>query len=93
MGTCIIPAIAQNIDEKVPQTIGWGGNHDPIHIDSNDQFTPENGVTGGNGTVNNPYLIENWVFTSDDSGQTIVIVDTTAYFIIRNCPIRGTSRI
>jgi hypothetical protein len=89
VGTYIIPAIAQNIDEKVPQTIGWGGNHDPIHIDGNDQFTSENGVTGGNGTVNNPYLIENWVFTSVGSGQAISILDTDAYFIIRNCTIRG----
>ncbi|MBE3140766.1 MAG: hypothetical protein IMZ53_09310, partial [Thermoplasmata archaeon] len=89
VGTCIIPAIAQNIDEKVPQTICRGGDHDPIHIDGNDQFTPENGVTGGDGTINNPYLIENWVFIAVGSGQAISIWNTDAYFIIRNCTIRG----
>jgi hypothetical protein len=89
MGTCIIPAIAQNIDEKAPQTICQGGYHDPIYIGGNDQFTPENGVTGGNGTVNNPYLIENWVFIAVGSGEAIHIVNTDAYFIIRNCTIRG----
>lgn len=66
------------------------GNHPPIRIIGNDQFTPENGVSDGDGTINDPYIIENWMIVSDDSAsQGIFINDTDAYFIIRNCTISG----
>jgi parallel beta-helix repeat protein len=66
------------------------GDHPPIRIIGNDQFTPENGVTGGSGTVNDPYIIENWVIVSNGSAsQGIFINDTDVYFIIRNCTISG----
>jgi parallel beta-helix repeat protein len=62
----------------------------PIRIIGNDQFTSENGVSGGNGTVDDPYIIEDWVIVSDGSAsQGIFINGTDAYFIIRNCTIRG----
>ena len=89
IGAGIIPSLAQNISGKSFLILSRGGDHVPIYIYGNDEFTAENGVTGGNGTVNNPYLIENWVFTSVGSGQAISILDTDAYFIIRNCTIRG----
>ncbi len=89
VGTTNIPSTAQKIDEKESPLLCRGGEHVPIHIYGNDEFTPENGVTGGNGTVNNPYLIENWVFIMVGSEQAISIWSTNAYFIIRNCTIRG----
>jgi hypothetical protein len=87
--TSSIPSFAQNIDEKVSLILSRGGNHAPIRISGNDEFTPENGVTGGDGTANNPYLIENWVFVGSE--QAISIWNTDVYFIIRNCTIRGFS--
>ncbi len=66
------------------------GNHEPIYINGNDDFTLENGVTGGSGTENDPYIISDWVIEGDgitDIG--IHITDTTAFFIIRNCSISG----
>lgn len=66
--------------------------HNPIRISANCDFTTENGVTGGSGTISDPFIIENWKINSqytaygfstyDENG--IVIRDTTAHFVIRN---------
>jgi len=34
--------------------------HHPIYIFGDDDFSPENGVVAGNGTKENPYIIEGW---------------------------------
>jgi parallel beta-helix repeat protein len=66
------------------------GNHSPIRIIGNGEFTEENGVTDGSGTEEDPYIIENWVIVSDgSSSQGIFISNTTVYFKIRNCTISG----
>jgi parallel beta-helix repeat protein len=66
------------------------GNHSPIRIISNNEFLPENGVTGGFGTNDDPYIIDNWIIVRDNSSlQGIFINGTDAYFIIRNCTISG----
>lgn len=62
--------------------------HDPIYIEGNDNFTLANGVVGGSGMESEPYIIEGW----DISGENmeiggIVIVDTDAYFVIRNSKV------
>jgi len=62
----------------------WRTSHAPIYIDSNSNFTPANGVTGGSGTENDPYIIENWDIDAS-SAHGIWINNTTAYFIVRNC--------
>jgi hypothetical protein len=87
IGASIIPSSAQNISGKSFLILSRGGDHVPIYIYGNDEFTAENGVTDGNGTVNNPYLIENWVFVGSE--DAIFIRNTTVFFIIRNCTIRG----
>ena len=67
-----------------PLTKGLYPPHDPIDIRGDGDFTPENGVTGGNGTIDDPYIIEGWeIITSSISA--ISVVKTTAYFIVRNC--------
>ena len=64
------------------------GNHAPIRIIGNDQFTEENGVTGGSGTEEDPYIIENWVIVSDGStSEGIFINNTDVHFIIKNCSV------
>jgi len=90
IGTCILPSsVAQNSNEKSSLLI-LDGNHAPIRIIGNDQFTEENGVTGGSGTEDDPYIIENWTIVSDGStSEGIFINNTNAYFIIRNCTIQG----
>ena len=60
--------------------------HPPIIIEGNYDFTPENGVVAGNGTKDNPYIIEGWKINAKNA-TGIKIVNTDAYFIIRNCYI------
>ena len=64
------------------------GNHPPIVIDGNDEFTYENGITGGSGTIGDPYIIEDWIIVNDSSTKNgILINNTDVYFFIRNCTI------
>lgn len=56
-----------------------------IIIVGNDDFTSENGVTGGSGTPEDPYIIEGW----DTSNTSIYIKNTTSHLIIRNMLIIG----
>ena len=60
--------------------------HSPIYIEGNDEFTPENGVVSGNGTKENPYIIEGWKINASNA-TGIEIVNANVYFIIRNCYI------
>ena len=60
--------------------------HDPIYINGNDEFTSENGVTGGSGKSTDPYIIEDWLIdTSSQDG--ISIRNVSVYFKIINCYI------
>ncbi len=59
-------------------------SHEPIYISSNDDFL----LLGfqGNGTLNDPYLIDNLnISISEDDTACIYITNTTAAFEIRNC--------
>ena len=60
--------------------------HDPIFINGNDNFTSENGVTGGLGTSNDPYIIEGWDINAS-SHDGITIRNVSIFFIIRDCYI------
>ncbi|MEM4160899.1 MAG: NosD domain-containing protein, partial [Thermoplasmata archaeon] len=63
------------------------GRHWPIHITNNAEFTPENGVVGGNGTQMNPYIIEGWEIDGMGGSYCIWIENTDVYFVIRNCNV------
>ena len=63
-----------------------GGNHSPIYINGNENFTYDNGVTSGSGTENDPYIIENWIIVGNTSVKRgIYVRNSDVYFIIRNC--------
>ena len=62
-------------------------NHTPITIIGNANFTSANGVIGGAGTEQDPYLIANWVIDGNGSNHCIQLVNTTAYFRIENCQL------
>ena len=69
-------------------TIGQGGGgdrdpHDPIVIQSDAEWTSENGVRSGTGTEIDPYIIERWDIIGGES-DCISIKDTRAYAIIRD---------
>lgn len=60
-------------------------SHDPINIISNADFAAQKEIEGwaGNGTVDDPYIIEGYNITYN--GYNIRISNVTAHFIIRSC--------
>ncbi|UCE80681.1 MAG: right-handed parallel beta-helix repeat-containing protein [Methanobacteriota archaeon] len=59
--------------------------HDVIQIDGDSNFVAENGITGGQGTAEDPFMIEGWVINASlaaGSAGGIVISNTDAHFKI-----------
>ena len=65
--------------------------HAPIRINSNADFDAAHGVTSGNGTKDNPYIIENYDINGTGQGYCIYVGNTTDYFVIRNCSLHDAS--
>jgi parallel beta-helix repeat protein len=59
-----------------------------ILIDGNINFTGANGITFGNGTESNPYIIENYNISASIN-NSIEIRNTDAHFIIRNMSLHS----
>jgi len=76
---------AESIGNETNYTV-----HAPIIINSNADFTIGNGVTSGDGTEGNPWIIEDWEITGFNIFG-IFIGNTTDYFIIQNCYIHNCS--
>lgn len=71
---------------------GWffeRGNHEPIYIHGNDGFTRENGVVAGDGSPEDPFVIEGWWIDAARAEYGIYIDHTTACFILRDCFVEG----
>jgi parallel beta-helix repeat protein len=64
--------------------------HAPIRIDGNDEFTSENGITGGIGTEDDPYLLEGWQITPTDT-PGIYISNSSAWLVISQVIVEGGS--
>ena len=63
--------------------------HAPIFIHGDGQFTPENGVVGGDGTSGSPFVIAGWEIDASSGVNGIEMEWTTAYFVIRDCCIHS----
>jgi len=68
----------------------WAGSytphiHIPIIITSNTNFSNVDGVTGGPGTPESPWIIEDWYFGAGGEGSSLFIANTTDYLVIRDC--------
>ena len=66
-------------------------DHGVVNIQDNAGFVALNGVVAGKGTPTNPYIIENWTFSSNVS-MIFQIKNTDAYYIVRNCLFIGASK-
>lgn len=66
-------------------------NRGPIRIDGDQGLNSTNGLTGGAGTAENPYLIEGWRIVNLDASNPIAIKigNTTASIVIRGVDISG----
>ena len=69
--------------------------HEPIWIEGNYQFEKlvRENMWRGDGTKNNPYIIENLMIYSGDMINCIRIQDVDVYFVIKNCLLVGTRKI
>ncbi len=66
------------------------GSHDPITILGNGDFTTENGVISGSGTVEDPYLIAGWeIDVPSGVPYGIKVENASVSFILRGLVIRG----
>lgn len=61
--------------------------HDPIKIDGDADFDSAHGVVMGNGTKDDPYIIESWEIDAQGGISGIYIANTTKYFVVKNCKI------
>jgi len=59
---------------------------DRIYIEGNSDFTSSNGVTGGSGIKEDPFVIEGWSINASKQGG-IIIRNVSAPFIIRDVHI------
>ncbi|MEM2900696.1 MAG: NosD domain-containing protein, partial [Thermoplasmata archaeon] len=62
-----------------------------IRINSDSDFTSENGVISGTGEEATPYLISGYEIDATGHGNAIYIGNTTKYFKIENCYLHGAS--
>jgi len=65
--------------------------HAPIRINSNGDFDANHGVIDGDGSADNPWVIENYVINGTGYGYCIYIGNTTDYFVIQNCYLHNAS--
>lgn len=63
-----------------------------ILIDGNDAFTAANGVVGGNGTADDPYIIEKWRIPSPEPTPPCNPNDGFIYLVTKGIWIRDTDR-
>jgi parallel beta-helix repeat protein len=82
-------------DSSLPFVCEWSFRNiessvDPLNIHNNSDFAEiiTKNDWSGNGTENDPYIIENQIIYSDDN-QAINIRNTEVHFIIRNCTLVG----
>jgi parallel beta-helix repeat protein len=66
-------------------------NHTPIRINSNADFNAGHGVTSGNGTKWNPWIIENYDINGTGVGYCIYVGNTSNYFVVRGCNLHHAS--
>ena len=71
---------------------GSGVERRAIVISNDYEFTVENGVCSGSGTLSDPYIIENWIIDAGYDNYGIKIHGTARAFIIRNVRISGAAK-
>jgi len=77
-------AVAEGVADLTP--------HMPIRITGDEAFSEENGVVGGSGTKEDPYLISGFIINANEENYGILIEGTTKAFRIENCHIIGAKR-
>ncbi|MFX1554520.1 MAG: hypothetical protein ACFFBV_11395, partial [Promethearchaeota archaeon] len=79
-----------NQREGIYSQINLNGVHSPINITGNNDFTPSNGVSSGDGTFENPYIIKNLIIEVVGDENCIFINNTNVFFRIQNCTLKNS---
>ncbi|HLF06714.1 MAG TPA: NosD domain-containing protein, partial [Thermoplasmata archaeon] len=66
--------------------------HAPIRIESDTAFNASNGVTGGNGSAGNPYIISGWSIQRNGTTHGILVANTTKRFVISDVDVVGADQ-
>lgn len=79
-----------NDSQLIPETAA-AGIHDPISLTNNTQLESQATTEGwpGNGTDDNPYIIENYIISGPASG--IYLININKYVVIRNVLLQSTA--
>ena len=88
----IVPGDTGDVEASAPEaTTSALTPHAPIRIDSNADFP---GIaSAGDGSVGNPWVIENWDINGTGVGYCIYVGNTTEYFEVRNCSLYNASGV
>ena len=65
--------------------------HQPIRIDSNADFDAAHGVTGGNGSISNPWIMTGLDIDGAGLGCCIYVGNATHYFAISECHLANAT--
>ncbi len=68
-------------------------DHPPIEILADSDFTEAKGVSSGDGTTDDPYIINNLTINATDTAFGILIKDTEKHFRIENCHVSGAQSV
>ena len=90
--TITVTATSGNLSTSVTINVNGLNDHNAIVINGDAGFTTANGVTGGSGTLTDPYVIQGWAISTDFlccASPGIVISNTKAYFTINDVYINN----
>ena len=90
--TITVTATSGNLSTSVTINVNGLTDHNAIVINGDAGFTTANGVTGGSGTLTDPYVIQGWAISTDFlccASPGIVISNTKAYFTINDVYINN----
>src|SRR2546428_5094266 len=90
--TITVTATSGNLSTSVTINVNGLTDHNAIVINGDAGFTTANGITGGSGTLTDPYVIQGWAISTDFlccASPGIVISNTKAYFTTNNVYINN----
>ncbi len=62
----------------------------PILIEGDGDFDLAHGVSSGTGDAADPFVIEGWSINGTEAGYCLMVLNTTARFVVRDCLLYGT---
>lgn len=82
-----------NVDSTSIRLLSFS-DRPPITINGESDLTVSNGVSKGNGTEHNPYVIEGYEIDAAGNEAAIHVKNTSSFLVIRNCSLQnGNSNI